>query len=73
MSMTVSSNVLVCKETVLSAVTVVVAHRSAEGVQTKLSFQALAVPWDWYGIFVILGVFMTQLKFYNCHVKRSEI
>ena len=36
----VSTNVLVCKQTVLF---VVVAHKSA-GVQTKLSLQALAVP-----------------------------
>ena len=67
----VSTNVLVCKQTVLS---VVVAHKSA-GVQTKLSLQALAVPQDGYGILIILhcGMFMTQLKFYNCHMKQSEI
>ena len=44
----------VCKKNVLSAGTVVVTNKSAEGVQTKLSFQALVVPWDGYSIFVIL-------------------
>ena len=67
----VSTNVLVCKQTILS---VVVAHKSA-GVQTKLSLQALAVPQDGYGIFIILhcGMFTMQLKFYNCHMKQPEI
>ena len=40
--------VLFYKESVLSAGTVVVAHKSTEGVRTKASFQALAVPRDGY-------------------------
>ena len=40
--------VLFYKESVLSTGTVVVAHKSAEGVRTKASFQALAVSWDGY-------------------------
>ena len=46
-------SLFVLKETILSTVTVVVAHKSA-GVRTKLSFQVLAVPQDGYNIFVIL-------------------
>ena len=42
-------HVFACKETVLSAGTVVIAHKSAEGVQTEPLFQALEVPWDVYG------------------------
>ena len=48
---------------VLSTVTVVVAHNSAAGVQTKPSFQALAVLLDRYGT-LHCSVFMMQLKFY---------
>ena len=42
-------------------------HKSAKGDRTKLSFQELAV----YSLYCDL--FMTQLKFYNYHVKHSEI
>jgi len=51
----------------LSSGTVVVAHKSVGRVRTKPSFQAQAV----YSLYC--SVFMTQLKFYNCHMKRSEI
>ena len=47
-------------ETVLSTGTVVVAQKSAAGVQTKPSFQALAA------LYIIL-------KFYNDHVQQSEL
>ena len=47
--------------------TVVVAHKSAEGVRTKLSFKVLAA----YSLYC--DAFMMQLKFYNCHMKHSKI
>ena len=59
--------VLACKESFLSAGTVVVTHKSAEGVWTKPLFQALAI----YSIYC--DVFVMQMKFYNCHMKRSKI
>ena len=63
--------VLACKETTLSPGAVVVVHKSAEGVQTKLLFKTHAPSAS--GIFVNYDIFMMQLKCYNCHVKHSEI
>ena len=63
-----------CKETVLSAGTVVVANKSVEGVRTKPLFQVLVYHGKVRYIYLLYcDVFMMQLKFYSCHVKPSEI
>ena len=64
--------VLAFKETVLSAGTAVVKQVGRRN-SNKTVVPSASVPWDGtVYIFAILWCIMTQLKFYNCHMKRSE-
>ena len=57
--------IFACKETVMCTGTVLVTRKLAEG---KLSFPSAS-----YIFIMYCDVLMTHMKFYNYHVKRSEI